>query len=110
MFGCLSAAAWAQERPAEFRLMLNERSVSGTNGYRTVIIGPDGVVRYVIRKRVTNEERAQRQKQYIAGAGGKYWMQSGGASAPVEIAFRQLHGRTPGVTPRRRTRRITETK
>jgi predicted dehydrogenase len=41
VFGDQGAASWAQERPAEFRLMLNDGSAPGTNGYRTVIIGPD---------------------------------------------------------------------
>ena len=41
VFGDRGAAVWAQERPAEFQLMLNEGSAAGTNGYRTVIIGPD---------------------------------------------------------------------
>jgi predicted dehydrogenase len=41
VFGDKGAAVWAQERPAEFQLILNEGSAPGTNGYRTVIIGPD---------------------------------------------------------------------
>jgi len=69
-------------------------------GGATVIIGPDGGVRYVIRKRVTNEERVQRQQNYMAGAGRKYWGQSGGASTPVESAFRQLHARSSGTIRR----------
>jgi hypothetical protein len=66
-------------------------------GGATVIIGPDGGVRYVIRKRVTNEERVQRQQNYMAGAGRKYWSQSVDASTPVESAFRQLHARSSGT-------------
>ncbi len=41
LFGDRGAARWAQERPAEFELMLNDSSAAGTNGYRRVIIGPD---------------------------------------------------------------------
>ncbi len=41
VFGDRGAASWAQERPAEFQLMLDEGSAAGTNGYRTVLIGPD---------------------------------------------------------------------
>ena len=41
VFGDRGAATWAQERPAEFQLVLNEGSAAGTNGYRRVIIGPD---------------------------------------------------------------------
>jgi predicted dehydrogenase len=40
VFGDAGAAKWVQERPAEFKLMLNE-GASGTRGYRRVIIGPD---------------------------------------------------------------------
>ncbi len=40
VFGDQGAAKWAQERPAEFQLMLNEGPV-GQRGYRRVIIGPD---------------------------------------------------------------------
>ena len=40
VFGDRGAASWAQERPAEFQLLLNDDS-PGTNGFRTVIIGPD---------------------------------------------------------------------
>ena len=40
VFGDQGAASWAQERPAEFSLMLNE-GPSGSRGFRRVIIGPD---------------------------------------------------------------------
>ncbi|HYP46903.1 MAG TPA: Gfo/Idh/MocA family oxidoreductase [Propionibacteriaceae bacterium] len=40
VFGDRGAAKWAQERPAELELVLNEGSTAGTNGYRRVIIGP----------------------------------------------------------------------
>ncbi|HZA73588.1 MAG TPA: Gfo/Idh/MocA family oxidoreductase [Propionibacteriaceae bacterium] len=40
VFGDQGAATWAQERPAEFALMLNEGPV-GSRGFRRVIIGPD---------------------------------------------------------------------
>jgi predicted dehydrogenase len=40
VFGDGGAAKWEQERPAEFRLMLNE-GAAGTRGFRRVIIGPD---------------------------------------------------------------------
>jgi predicted dehydrogenase len=40
VFGDRGAATWEQERPAEFRLMLNE-GPPATRGYRRVIIGPD---------------------------------------------------------------------
>ena len=40
VFGDRGAASWAQERPAEFSLMVNE-GPSGSRGFRRVIIGPD---------------------------------------------------------------------
>ena len=40
VFGDQGAAKWAQERPAEFQLMLNEGPI-GQRGFRRVIIGPD---------------------------------------------------------------------
>ena len=40
VFGDQGAAAWHQERPAEFHLMLNE-GPRGSRGFRRVIIGPD---------------------------------------------------------------------
>jgi predicted dehydrogenase len=41
VFGDRGAASWAQERPAEFELMLSGDGPAGTEGYRRVIIGPD---------------------------------------------------------------------
>jgi hypothetical protein len=76
-------------------------------GGATVIIDPEGVVRYVIRKRVTNEERRMRQQQYITGPGGKYWARAVGKWTPVESAFRLLHhgvSDSAFVRPRRRSR------
>ena len=40
LFGEKGEARWEQKRPAEFQLMLNERS-AGTQGYRRMITGPD---------------------------------------------------------------------
>jgi predicted dehydrogenase len=40
VFGDRGAAAWEQERPAEFQLMINEGN-PGSQGFRRVIIGPD---------------------------------------------------------------------
>jgi predicted dehydrogenase len=40
VFGDAGAAKWAQERPAEFQLMLNE-GPTATRGFRRVNIGPD---------------------------------------------------------------------
>jgi hypothetical protein len=47
-------------------------------GGSTVILGPDGRVRYVIRKRVTDPRRIQAQADYLDGKGdSKGWMKRG---------------------------------
>ena len=41
-------------------------------GGATVIVSPQANVRYIIRKRITNDERLERQRQYLTGAGRRY--------------------------------------
>jgi hypothetical protein len=72
-------------------------------GGATVIIGPDGVVRYVIRKRITNEERLDRQREYITGVGRRYWARSGNAFKPLPSSFQLLHARLRDRQKRSRT-------
>ncbi|MPY91448.1 MAG: peptidase M4 [Luteitalea sp.] len=71
-------------------------------GGATVIVGPEGVVRYVIRKRITNDERLERQRQYMTHAGRRYWARADGALRPASSPFRLLH--RPRGAPRRRSR------
>lgn len=57
----------------------------------TVIIGPKGEIRYLIRKSVLNEERLARQRAYICGAGNRLWSQVQGRRRPALQPFRLLH-------------------
>ena len=61
-------------------------------GGATVIVGPDGVVRYLISKRVTNDSRLNEQRAYVSGRGEPYWTRRNGAVVPMATAFRRLHG------------------
>lgn len=63
-------------------------------GGSTVIIGPDGTVRYIIRKSVLNRDRLERQREFSGSEeGGRYWRASGGAGElePVPDILRSLH-------------------
>jgi hypothetical protein len=40
-------------------------------GGATIIIGPDGKVRYTVVKRVDNDRRLQRERKYTRGGGAK---------------------------------------
>jgi hypothetical protein len=65
-------------------------------GGATVIAGPDGVVRYVVSKRITNEMRLNEQCDYVTGQGNAYWTGSGGVLVPDASAFQRLHGGSRG--------------
>jgi hypothetical protein len=47
-------------------------------GGATIIIDPNGEIRYVISKRVTNDERVASQRAYIAGDRHRFWQAAGG--------------------------------
>ena len=58
----------------------------------TLIIGPDGGVRYAVYKRL---DSAERQKRMLASAKGplrKYWTLDGRKRVPMRGTFRLLHG------------------
>ncbi len=61
-------------------------------GGSTIIIDPTGRVRYVIGKSVMNEERLERQRAYVSGAGRAFWREEGGAATPLKQPFALLHG------------------
>jgi hypothetical protein len=42
-------------------------------GGATVILDPRGRVRYAIIKRVTNDDRLERQRTWVAGDGARFW-------------------------------------
>jgi hypothetical protein len=66
-------------------------------GGATVILDPEGQVRFVVSKRVGNEERLARQRDYVAGAGARYWSPPGGERRPVDSPFRLAHARVPAA-------------
>lgn len=69
-------------------------------GGATVIVSPEGIVRYVIRKRITNDERLDHQREYMGGAGRSYWSRDGGALSPSSSPFQLLHRPRPATTRR----------
>lgn len=60
-------------------------------GGSTVILGPDGEVRYVIRKSIGQEDRVKEQLDYMTGTGKPYWRSLQGKLVPAEKMFRLLH-------------------
>ena len=75
------------ERPCEFY------------GGSTIIIGPDGQIRYLISKSVTNAQRAAAQAQHLNSAEpGKAWEGRDGRLFVPQMALRALHECAPRVT------------
>jgi hypothetical protein len=64
-------------------------------GGSTVLIGPDGTIRYVIRKSILSESRLKTQIEYVSGAGQRYWKMIDGQKAPLDNAFKMLHQKPP---------------
>ena len=69
-------------------------------GGATVIIGPDGEIRYIIAKNILNEARLQRQREFVHGIGGRFWSRKKSTMVPVENPFRLLHEPQPIEEPR----------
>ena len=69
-------------------------------GGATVVIGPDGHVRYVVSKSVLNEERVKRQRAFLSpDRGRQLWKSRFGQLAPVGRPFKALHPRTRRSSP-----------
>lgn len=60
-------------------------------GGATVIIGPQGEIRYTVTKSVLNEERLLRQRDFMGGRGKGLWNLDEGRVVPVPQPFRLLH-------------------
>lgn len=60
-------------------------------GGSTVILGPDGGIRYIIRKSIGQEDRLREQRSYMLGAGRPYWRLDAGRLVPAEKLFHLLH-------------------
>lgn len=82
----------------QVRLMRGTGSVPGMEfkGGATVILGPDGTVRYVIRKSILNEDRLEAQQRFAsAPEGGRYWPVSRGMRRPLPDPLALIHLRAP---------------
>ena len=62
------------------------------NGGCTVIIDPQGEVRYVISKRFTTETRRNRQRDAIRGPLKDFWMKSGRRYTQKSHVLQRVHG------------------
>jgi hypothetical protein len=60
-------------------------------GGATVIVGPDGAIRYVVRKRVLHEPRQADQRAFLAGRGERLWERAEGQWRPRPLPFRLVH-------------------
>ena len=61
-------------------------------GGSTVVLDPEGKVRYIIVKNVGSQTREDRQRRYMSSASGRaLWMQRSGAMKPRDQLFRLLH-------------------
>jgi hypothetical protein len=62
------------------------------DGGCTVILGPDGAIRYIISKSVLGAGRLERRERFLAGPGGqRYWKVERGAYRPKGAFFSMLH-------------------
>ncbi|MGH9628239.1 MAG: peptidase M4 [Bryobacteraceae bacterium] len=61
-------------------------------GGSTVILGPEGEIRYTISKSVVNADRLERQRQFVSRSDARpYWAMEDGAYLPKEQLFKLLH-------------------
>jgi hypothetical protein len=60
-------------------------------GGATVIIGPDGVIRYTISKSVLNDRRLERQREFATSGLGQLWEAGNGRLVPARQPFKLLH-------------------
>jgi hypothetical protein len=73
---------------------LDGRTTLTYYGGATVIVGPDGEIRYVISKSVRDKQRLLRQQQYIDKQGRPFWSEQrvAGHLEPRPELFQLLHG------------------
>jgi len=73
-------------------------------GGSTVVIGPDGAVRYVVSKSVLNEDRLRRQRDFMMSRRGQQlWVTKDGRAVRAPRPFRALHARAGWKTLERQT-------
>ena len=76
------------------RRIVRRGSVPGSfilYGGSTVIIDPKGEIRYVISKRVTNDQHLKSQEAFMLGDGRKYWDFTEASFSPKRHLFKFLH-------------------
>lgn len=61
-------------------------------GGATVIVGPRGEIRYLVRKSIVNDERLRRQQEYLSSAGKRLWLERDNRLVPAPQPFRLIHG------------------
>jgi hypothetical protein len=87
---------------AEVTQTRRARGRSGDRGFdflggATIVIGPDGHVRYTVSKSILNEDRLKRQRAFISSERGRaLWKSRDGQLAPARGPFKRLHDRTRG--------------
>lgn len=61
-------------------------------GGATIILGPEGEIRYAVSKSVVGEERLERRRNFLeCPAGQRYWKVEDGSYVPKGQLFRMLH-------------------
>ena len=61
------------------------------HGGSTVILGPEGEIRYVILNSVVGAGRLERRRQYVSDTGKPFWHAVDGSYAPRQHLFMLLH-------------------
>jgi hypothetical protein len=75
------------------------------HGGSTLIIGPEGKIRYLIIKSITSAQRIAKQAQYLDSAGpGKTWEERDGRLYIPSLAPREMHERNAGKNVRKQER------
>jgi hypothetical protein len=64
-------------------------------GGSTIILGPDGEIRYTINKRICKQEREKAQQKFMDETQADLWIIRDGHWMPCASAFARLHGNRP---------------
>jgi hypothetical protein len=76
----------------ERRIMLAGNTPAAFYGGATVIVDPEGLVRFVIVKNVRNERRLDEYRRYVGGTGSSFWAADPrGQLAPKDQLFQLVH-------------------
>lgn len=61
-------------------------------GGSTVIIGPEGEIRYVVPTRAAKNERLEEQRSFLTDYGAAFWREVGATLRPRAGLLRLVHG------------------